>query len=235
LPRFQKLLIVCRELRETCERSDAAGRDVVQDRNKLVPDSVADDGAIGVGGVFAPRLTCPAQVLPQFQAAGFEEWTDKSAAPNADARKPAGSGAAKQPQENRLGLIVLGVSGGDQIRAEAVGAFIEARVSRVARRDFQRDTPVAGKAGDIPSAHLDRHAETFCERPAEGFVCVGLRAPQAVIDVNQSSERGGKVRGHLAEDPGECDRVRPAGNGDGYTVRRTEQLPARNRAGNVRD
>src|SRR6185436_4298529 len=112
-------------------------RDVVQDWNQFVPDPITDDRAIGVGCVFPPRLTRPEQVLPQFHAGAFEEWTDKSAAPNADARQAAGSSTTEQPQKDGLGLIVLGVSGCDQIRTEAVGAFIETGVSCVARRNFQ--------------------------------------------------------------------------------------------------
>ena len=124
----------------------------------------------------------------QINAARLEERPHKPSPSKTDARDPAGSGASKEPQENGLRLIIFRVPGRYQIGAELVRAFIEALVSRVARRHLNRDAPVTCQTRDVPTAHFDRKAEALGEGPAKDFVRVGLGSSESVIDVNQSGE-----------------------------------------------
>src|SRR5580765_1376359 len=78
--------------------------------------------------------------------------------------------------------------------------------------------------------NLDWQIQSARKLPGKGLVRVGCRAAQSVVHVNESRESRLKFGRELSQQPGERDRVRAAGDGDGNTVISTEKLPSRDGA-----
>jgi len=94
-----------------------AGIPGFEEGQEFVPDAVAGEGGVAVGGVFAPRLADLIQVGFDFGAGCGEERAEDAAFGELDDRVNSGEtfgpGAAEELGADGFGLVIAGVGGGD--------------------------------------------------------------------------------------------------------------------------
>jgi hypothetical protein len=153
-----------------------------------VAHAVARDADVGVGLVFAPRNAVGAQVLEHVGAGGVDERTDDLSDARPDAAEAARTGAAEQPKEKRLRLIVARVADGDAIRVETCRGSLEKRVADGTRRRLDRRSFFPRPRGDVGRFDLDRHAERGGRSAAERLVRLRRASTKPVVEVSQTDE-----------------------------------------------
>ena len=91
-------------------------------RQELVPDPVARNPKIRVGGVFPECEAAGRDIRAQLGARDVEERPDDPSRTRQDAGEAARTGAAQQAQQERFGLVVAAVSDRDPVGREPIGA-----------------------------------------------------------------------------------------------------------------
>ena len=186
-----------------------------QEGEDHVAHLVAQDGRVGVRGVFAPREAATAEVGAQVGIAEAEKGTDERDAVHV--RDGFESGEAIRPRtarhahDERLGDVVGVVSGRDGVEPQLARHAREEREARTARGHLKR---LAGTPPDARAERAAGEAEARGERLHEARVVVGV-GPQAVVDVQHDGlesqrlakvgERGEKGRGIGSARYGEAD------------------------------
>ena len=200
-----------------------ARREIFYDRQQIVADAVARNPPIGVGRVVTKGLVAGEQVAPHLGATTLEQRADIWTATKPNAAEPAAAGAAQEPKQDGLGLVVERVTGRHARRVEPAPRLVKECVARVARRGFDRSVPGARERRDVNVRDFARELEAIGQRVDERLVGVGLGAAQAVVHVEDTGERKAEIRRNLAEQPHERDRVRPAGHGNRDAVVRSQR------------
>src|SRR4029077_3997210 len=103
------------------------------------------DGNIRVARVLAERLAVCGEIVSQRLTIDVDQRTNDAAGAWMDGGEAAAARAAQQPQQERLGLVVLGVRDGDCVRAAAVGGALEKGVPRPPGGAFDRPPVRAGE------------------------------------------------------------------------------------------
>ena len=113
-------------------------------------------------------------------------------------------GAAQQVEEQRLGLIVAGMSDGDHPRALLPGGAPQEAVPLRAGRGLEAVSGAPRGPGHVGSTHPQRDAEPLAEGLAEACVVRRVRA-QAVVEVCRDQPRSSDLRERVEQ----RHRVRP--------------------------
>jgi hypothetical protein len=120
--------------------------------------AISRDREVGVAGVLAVREAASGEIVTQLGAGKREQRPQHAPSVEApsDRREPADARAAERAEEQRLGLVLALVRGGD-VRESAVGAqFFERRVAQCSSAGLGR-APVA--RGGVDARVHERHAE----------------------------------------------------------------------------
>jgi len=161
-----------------------------QVRNQLVAHSIAQEGRVGVRGVFPPGEPALGKVREHVGARDPQEGTHDVPRPRPHRRQARGPGAAQQPQEQRLRLVVAGVGQDDGGGAFRASNRPQEHEPLAARRVFEPGLVRPRAAPDVGAAFVERDPEAPREVGAEDDVLAAV-GPEAVVE----------VRGHDAESP----------------------------------
>ena len=169
---------------------------------------VAGVGIGIVGLVGDPRLPrCPADGLG-LGAAQAEQRTQVAPAPWPDAARPVQPGAARQPQQQRFGLVICSMGRSDGIYPLPL-QLRKGRVTQTAR-------PVLpgvrrGQCQLCGMEHPQRHTQAGAFSPHKGFVPVGALPAQAVVYM-AGRERIAEPWLQLPQQEQQRHAVRPTGD-----------------------
>ncbi len=160
---------------------DARVEPRLEQRHELGAHAVARDGDVAVRFVLDVRRAARVEIRAQRVAAAVEQRPDDRAAPRRHRREAARAGAAKEPQQERLGLIVARVPERDDVgaepatRARSKNAWRAARAaasidrrSRRARAATSSRSTSAGQPNDAASATATRSSASRRVREADG-------------------------------------------------------------------
>ena len=114
----------------------------LQPRKHSMPQAVARNGFIAIGGILAPPLALPAQPGAQFCVRAFQQRAHIFHACHGvnrpQAGEPGGAAAARQTQQQRLRHIICRVAGGNGIQTALFFRFAKELLPRGARGHLQR-------------------------------------------------------------------------------------------------
>ena len=179
-----------------------------QRRQGAVAQPVAGVGIGVVGLVGDPRLPrCPADGLG-LGAAQAEQRAQVAPTPWPDAARTVQPGAARQPQQQRFGLVICSMGRGDGIYPLS----LQLHKGRVA----QTACPVLpgvcrGQCQLCGVEHPQRHAQAGAFSPHKGFVPVGALPAQTVVHM-AGRERIAEPRLQLPQQKQQRHAVCPAGD-----------------------
>jgi len=118
-------------------------------------DPVARNADVPVARVGAEGLADAGQERQQLVPPEVQQRSYHRSPARPDAGQAGGAGAAQHAQEERLRLVVPGVSRRDAIDFETLGSIGEELVAGPASRDLDRHVLVARQLSDVALAHLD--------------------------------------------------------------------------------
>src|SRR5579885_1436957 len=172
------------------------------------PHAVAHVAEVGVAAVDREVETALGEKAPHVGARHREQRPPEKAAAGTHARKAAAARAAEQAEEDRLDLIVAGVTGDDARGCRLPGERFERRVAGPpgARLDAR-----PGGDGRLPPAK--GYAERVGEARRALAVGGALRPAQSVVDVGCRQAQAA-LGGELRQRGQQRRRVRTARNGD---------------------
>ena len=119
--------------------------------------------------------------------------------PRVHRREPSRSGAAHEPQEEGLGLIVARVTERDEVGVKAIASAREEGVASRAARILDRSVLGARARGDILTIDEDRDVDRGGDRHREPLVPVRRRS-QLMVEVRQPRQAHVAVRVQRAQD-----------------------------------
>lgn len=100
-------------------------------RHDIMAQAVTQELRLGVRAIFAPGEVAVAEPGPDVFAAEAEQGPDDAfAGDGPDAAETGGSGATQKAGEDRFGLVVNGVAGGDSVALSGLDEFEEEGVTR---------------------------------------------------------------------------------------------------------
>src|SRR5579883_3537756 len=113
------LFFTLQKLRSTRQNGFEVGIELAGERGQdNIPDPVAGEARVGVGGVLAPAEPVGPGPLPDFVAAEREQRAHKSfGRDRADGGEPRGTGASQEAMEDGFGLVAAGVAERDPVEA----------------------------------------------------------------------------------------------------------------------
>ena len=222
----QPVGIVAGDRRAAGESVGDCRREVLgEERDQPVPHAVAQDALVAVGRVLAMRQAAQAQVAAKLVPTDVEQGAHDGGDAGSDAGQAGRPGAADQPQQHRLGLVVAGVSGGHAVGPPLPHRPREQRVANPVPRRLDRDPLRPRACGHVDALDGDGDPERCGDVAAERFVLVGRRPPQTMVDVQQSGNRPARSGRQLAQEGGERHRVATAGAGHQHAhARRKKRL-----------
>ena len=188
-----------------------------------VPDAGAREARIGVRRILDERNAAPPEVAQDLRAGDVQQRAHEDVAPVRNARQAADAGAADDPIEDGLGLVVRLMPQRHPVGPVRAGQLVERPQARVARRVLQ-----GGPAAPPPFRRdVDRHGrERQPERLrplAHQLHLAGGVGAQAVIDGGHL-QREAQPRAQLPQHVQQRHRIGTAGDGDDHAVARTQQL-----------
>ena len=207
-----------------------AGVLLAEDREHGVPDAVAGEGLVGVGGVFAPGLVALAQVGAEVVAAGVEERAKDFAGASggcaefqngtdgAEAFEP---GSAEELHEDGFGLVVEGVGREDFVDFALGEELGEEGVAEVAGGFFEGLFVLGGVGSGVGAVEMERDCEAVAEVFDEALVGFGFFGTEGVVDVDGGEADAEGVPGQGVGGVGEEEQgggVGSAGYGYGDAV-----------------
>jgi hypothetical protein len=149
---LEQSIVVAQEASGAVEEyCDVPFGDVVEERQQFVTDPIATESRVVVRRVVSD---IESEVKAQLDGLGAAQGEDRMSGPGFDRAEPGGSRPAQEGQEQRLGLVVGGMTG-HRIRSEGAasgGAGSSFEVGPVVERDgddLERDVEAfGGPAGD---------------------------------------------------------------------------------------
>ena len=190
---------------------------------EIVAEAVARVAGIAVGGVLAPGEAFVAEPGFNLRARDAEQGADKAfGGDREDAAEALGSGAAQQAEEDSLGLVGLGVPGGDAVKVILLPHGGEEGAAGVAAAFLE----AAGGVAQIGALDGDGQVEAGGQLADEGFVAVRFLAAQAVVQV-EDFEIEPEARGDFDEGVEEGGGVGSSADGDTDAVAGSEHVITR--------
>ena len=224
----QRPLVVAEQIRRSGERTRRRGRQPAERRQHFGTDPVPEEAGGGVGRIFEEFQPLGTKVPDHLDTRPIDERPDHGATTRGNPGEPTRAGAPEEPDENRLRLVVLGVSGGDPGGPDAHRLAPERRIPGPPR--FRLDVA----ALDVDAHPSERNREPL----AHPRTCVGIEitpGPQSVVDVQ---------RRHLLDrmgvpQPGQRRKqgrgVGSTGEGDEHGVATPKKVPFLASVGNSID
>ena len=152
----------------------------------------------------------PALIVQVHQA---EQLTQELAALRRDAGQAAQAAAAREVEQQRLGVVVRRVRRGDPVVAVRLRALRQERIAQLARGGLGAH---AAHGRNIAAPGIKRHAQFLALRAHERLVAVALRAAQPVVEVRTADGKAA-LRAQRRHPVQEVHGVHPAGHGTQHT------------------
>ena len=189
-------------------------------REQLVADSVACEGRVAVGGVFAPSLAEAGQVRFDFGTCDGQHGAENEPIGKSDDRMDAGEafgpGAAEEFAEDGFGLIVQGVGGGDGVQTTRGQELSEPGVAQAASGFFDGFALLAGFRSGIDVAGVELETQRRGEFSGEILVGVRVGSAQPVMEMGGVEDEA-EFAGARREGACEGDGIGAAGEANGET------------------
>ena len=218
------LLLVAGNGGELRQRLVQAGVFPAKQRQDGVAKAIAGKGRVGIRAIFAPGLpNCP-EIGLDLGPAAIEQWPKdgtrltcrtRDAHLGGDAAEALGPGSAQKLHQNRLGLIVEGVGGQNEVGFAGEDQPVKDAVAQTASCFFDGFASAGHLLADVGVLDVKRDTAGAAELLNESEVEVRFRPAQVVVDMygrKPHSKRltGSAVRGVECAEQG--DRVRSARN-----------------------
>ena len=200
-------------------------------RQQLVPHPVAGHAQVGVRRILAERELPLGEIAPQLGPADRQQRPDQDPDAGAHAGQPGRAGAADQPQQHRLGLVVDGVAQRDPAGVQFAGRPPEEGAAHLVPGLLDGDPPGPRQVGHVRRLDDAGHAEPLREPPAEALVLVGLRPAQPVVHVGHPREGHDRPPRQLAEQVQQGHRIAAARHGRHDAPPGRDQRPRLDRRG----
>ena len=169
-------------------RANATGTDGSQPRpqgwENLMAEEVPRVGEVLVRRVFHMRDPVIGGPGPKLLPADVEERPDDRAVPGIDAGQPAGPGAAQQPQQHRLRLIVARVPDRHAVGAECLPATLQGGVSEPPGGILCRQSLRSRHTEDVDTLDMGRQVQPDGQRLAKRLIALRVGPAQLVVHVH---------------------------------------------------
>ena len=165
-------------------------------------------------------------------AGRIQQGADDAVTDGGNAGKALGAGAAKQLQQDRFGLVVAVVGGGDKIRGKGIRRAAEEVVAGAAARLLHRQAPDGAQGVDVHRFGVEGNVPFGAEGADQVLVTLG-RGTHTVVQVGGShAEIAGPAQ--LPQAVQQADGVAAAGHGaEDQPAGGREHPPARHPRGQV--
>jgi hypothetical protein len=192
-------LVFARDRRLAAEYLNNPGREfLLQQRHETVPHTIPHEGEILVRFVVTKRNRVRRQPVADLRAVNLEQWPADEATLRADRSESPGPCAPDQLQEERFGLIVEGVAGGNHIGPGFHSRALEEGVSGPTAGVLERGAPRSREGPHVRSFDTECDPEASRDLATELFVIVRRRA-QRVVEMSGRGDRHLEARRNLAE------------------------------------
>lgn len=191
-----------------------------------MPDSAPGERRILVRGVFAPWLAnllqprndvCPARVQERAKdraARARDDWMDRTEA--------LGPGAAQQPMQDGLRLVIQGMRGGHRIGLAPRQQIAKPVIPQMPRRFFECLSLRLCNCRGIDAVLMQRKSEARGQLGDKALILVGLCAANAVVQVGDGEDETDFRRG-LSQRAQQRNGIRTARHRDSDTHAWAEQ------------
>jgi hypothetical protein len=186
---------------------------VLEEGNQLGTNPVPGDRDIGVGLVVDVRHPGFGKKRPQLVPPARQEGANQHPVSRVHGRQTLQAGAPREPQEERLGLVVARVAQCDRMSCKKCPSAFEERVSRNAGRRFHGPPFEPGTNRDILPFDADRPANRFRKPFTEPLVFVG-RASQLMIEMGETDDAKPPFGLKVAQDVRQRNGIGSARQGD---------------------
>ena len=120
-------------------------------------------------------------------------------------RQAARAGAAQQPQQKRLGLVVARMPEGHEVRVELLPGVFKKLVPRLSRRVLERAPLDSSARPDVLPARRERHTEGTRHRRRKVFVALRLVVAELMVEMRSRGQLHFAGGVELAQDQREGD------------------------------
>ena len=175
----------------------------------MVPHTVAGVGVGRVRAVLHVRDGMRGQVRLRLRARRVQHRAQEVSAPRRDAGQAAQAAAAREVEQQRLGIVVRRVRRRDPVITVLVRAAGQKRIAQLPRGGLGAH---AAHRCNVTAPGVKRHAQFLALRTHERLVAVALRAAQAVVEVRTADGKAA-LRTQLRHPVQEVHGVHPAGHG----------------------
>ena len=209
----EKRLVLAQERCRVGRVLHEGGIHALKRRHGMVPDAVAGIGIGRVRAVLHVRDGMGGQVGLRLRARRVQHRAQELAALRRDAGQAAQAAAAREVEQQRLGVVIRRVRRGDPVVAVRLRALRQERIAQLARGGLSAH---AAHGRNIAAPGIKRHAQFLTLRAHERLVAVALRAAQPVVEVRTADGKAAlrAQRRHLVQ---EVHGVHPAGHGTQHT------------------
>ena len=175
----------------------------------MVPDTVAGVSVRCVRAVFHMRDAMRRQIRLRFRARRVQHRAQELAALRRDTSQAAQAAAAREVEQQRLGVVVRRVRRCDPVIAVCSRAVGQKRIAQLPRSALRAH---AAHGRNVAAPGVKRYAQMCTLRAHERLVAVALRAAQAMVEVRTADREAALCR-QLRHPVQEVDGVHPAGHG----------------------
>ncbi len=200
---FQENFILPQQPRQPGRCRGGFGIDSPQHGHNLVTDQVAGVVVGQVAAVCNERLAQHPEVALNLGARARQQRAHDVPAHRRDAGQPFAAGAARQMEEHGFEVVIGGMGGCRETAAVFAGGLRKKPVTDLPCGLLNSQPGFRRVARHRNAAHCQRHAQPRAQRPHKRFVPVGLRAAQAVVQMEsgytiaqlpQCQQQGGRIR-----------------------------------------
>ena len=191
--------------------------------------AIAQEAMVEIAFILAPTLAKLSEVGFDLATLDAQQGTDNARLlvvargdHRVNPRQTPGSRAAQELQQDGFGLIVQGVRGRDRIKVLLLGKLREPAIPQLAPCRLDAQLGGEGVFGDVVVPGKELKPMGPGQIRDKSLVCVGLLAPQAMIEV-RGGQHDAQLLAKFQQHPQERNRVGAAGNGHNYTVARPQQ------------
>jgi hypothetical protein len=177
------------------------------------PHPVARNAHVGVRFVLDVRNLTLGEIRTQLVAPARQQRANDRPVSRMHRAQATRAGAAKQAQQERLGLVVTGVTERDHTGIDTRTGAFEKGVARCAGGMLERAVFAASERGDVFAFHAQRPSERVGQFRAESLVTI-RRVAKLMIEVGHADGSQLASRVEVPDDVRERDGVGPARQGD---------------------
>lgn len=210
---FQEIILVPAGGSQSSKGPAYGGREIFfQVGNEFPPDFVAQNPIVAVGVIRAPSQLPIAQIFEDFVASQSKQGPDDGSA--ADGGDSGQAGRPRPPQDthqNRFGLVVHGVTGGDLRRPRLGGGPFKKFIAQPSPRVFDTDAQPSSGGPNVGAARIVGQVQGQGHVLDESLIGSRLRA-ETVIEMGDGQGKR-DVPAKFQEKVQEGGGIGPAGTG----------------------